>query len=277
MSRRGLGIDHAVLPYMAWLALFLIGPLFFVVVASLQQKGLWGGVSWVWSFSNYTRAFDSIYLYVLWSSFKLAAVTVFSCLVIGFPMAWFMARLDPKWRTAAIILVLMPFISNFVVRAYALKFLIGLEGPLNRFLMNVGWLDTPLFLDNLKFAVWFGMVTNYLPFAVLPIYVSLERLDIQLLETARDLGANSLQLWSRIVWPLSRSAVVTGGTLVFVPAFGEFVIPDLLGGAKTMYLGNLLADQFLKARDWPFGAALSVLMMIVIVLLLSSVRLGRRT
>ena len=156
--------------------------------------------------------------------------------------------------------------SNFVVRAYAVKFLIGVEGPLNRLLMLAGAIQTPLFLDSPGLAVWFGMVTNYLPFMVLPLYVSLERFDDSVLEAARDLGASSWQVWTRVFWPLTKGAVFSGFILVFIPALGEFVIPDLMGGAKTMYLGNLLADQFLKSRDWPFGSAICVLMMLILLI-----------
>lgn len=163
-----------------------------------------------------------------------------------------------------------------MVRAYAVKFLIGVEGPLNRFLMGLQFIETPLFLDSPKLAVWFGMVTNYLPFMVLPLYVALERFDTVVLEAARDLGANSWQSWSKIMWPLTRHAVVTGFVLVFIPALGEFVIPDLMGGAKTMYLGNLLAEQFLKARDWPFGAAICIIALGLALVVTAAVKIANR-
>lgn len=252
-------------PYLAWLLLFMLGPLLFVLLVSFQEKGLWGGVIWSWTTSSYVRAFDPLYLSVFLSSLKLASMTALSCLALAFPMAWFMARIRREFRTLALGLVLMPFISNFVVRTYALKFLIGVEGPLNRFLAVLGIIQTPLFLEDVRIAVWFGMVTNYLPFMVLPLYVALERFDVSLIESARDLGANSYQVFVKVVWPLAKPAVRTGFVLVFVPALGEFVIPDLLGGGKTMYMGNLLSEQFLKARDWPFGASLCVIMMSVVI------------
>lgn len=244
------------LPYLLWLIVFLMGPLLFIFVSSFQEKGLWGGILYRWNVENYARALDPLYVYVLWSSVRLAALTAFSCLMIGYPMAWFMVGRRAAVRNMLLILVMLPFMSNFVVRAYAVKFLIGVEGPLNRFLIDTGMITVPLFLDSPKLAVWFGMVTNYLPFMVLPLYVAFERFDTAVLEAARDLGANSWQTWSKVMWPLTRPAVATGFVLVFIPSLGEFVIPDLMGGAKTMYLGNLLAEQFLKARDWPFGAAI---------------------
>ena len=259
-------LDVGLLPYVLWLSFFIFAPLTLVIGVSLQEKGLWGGVSWVWSLANYGRALDPIYIAVLWSSLKLAGVTAGTCLLLAFPMAWYMKQLPRSLRAFALVLVLMPFISNFVVRAYALKFLIGIEGPLNRLLLGSGLIEVPLFLEDVRTAVLFGMVTNYLPFMILPIYLALERLDFSLIESAQDLGADSRQIFVDILLPLLGPAVFTGVTLVFVPALGELIIPDLLGGGKTMYIGNLLAEQFLKARDWPFGASLCVLMMLVIAL-----------
>jgi spermidine/putrescine transport system permease protein len=253
------------IPYVGWLTLFMLGPLFFVLLVSFQEKGLWGGIVWNWTGSNYARALDPLYLSVFLSSLKLAIMTALSCLALAFPMSWFMATIRREFRALVLGIVLMPFISNFVVRTYALKFLIGVEGPLNRFFTGLGIIQTPLFLEDVRLAVWFGMVTNYLPFMVLPLYVALERFDVSLIESARDLGANSFQVFVRVVWPLAKPAVRTGFVLVFVPALGEFVIPDLLGGGKTMYMGNLLSEQFLKARDWPFGASLCVMMLSIVI------------
>lgn len=246
------------LPYMAWLLVFLLGPLAFILITSFQQKGLWGGIEFVWSGDNYRRVADPLYMHVLASSIELAASTALSCLVIGYPMAWFIARRSPVMRRSLLILVMLPFMSNFVVRAYAVKFLIGVEGPLNKFLAYLGLIESPLLMSDPTWVIWFGMITNYLPFMVLPLYVVFERFDAALLEAARDLGASSWRVWWTILWPLTKPAVIVGTTLVFIPALGEFVIPDLMGGGRTMFLGNLLADQFLKARDWPFGAAVCV-------------------
>ena len=162
------------------------------------------------------------------------------------------------------LLVMLPFMSNFVVRAYAVKFLIGVEGPINRLLMDFGLIHMPLFLESPRLAIWFGMVTNYLPFMVLPLFVAFERYDLALIEAARDLGASWLQVCSRVLWPMTKKPVLSGLVLVFVPAVGEFVIPDLMGGGKTMYLGNLMTEQFLRVRDWPFGAAVCISLMVVI-------------
>lgn len=267
-----------VIPYLLWLLVFLLGPILFVFATSFQTKGLWGGVEYQFTLENYLRTFDPLYLHVILSSLKLAFSTAFSCLIIGYPMAWYMVSIKSSYmRKMLLILVMLPFMSNFVVRAYAVKFLIGIEGPLNTLLKHLAIIDSPLFLNSPGFAVWFGMTTNYLPFMVLPLYVALERFDTSVLEASRDLGANALQTWLRVMWPLTRTAAYTGFMLVFVPALGEFVIPDLMGGARTMYLGNLLAEEFLKARDWPFGSSLSVVMICLIFVFALATQLYRRS
>lgn len=245
-------------PYMAWLTFFLIGPLIFILAISFQQKGIWGGVEFIWSMDNYRRVFDPLYLKVFTASIYLAGMTALSCLVIGYPMAWFISRQGPSLRKIFLILVMLPFMSNFVVRAYAVKFLMGVEGPFNHLMLQAGFIDSPFLMADPTLVIGFGMVTSYLPFMVLPLYVTFERFDMITIEAARDLGAGSWKIWWEIFWPLTKNAARTGTTLVFIPAMGEFVIPDLMGGGRTMFLGNLLADQFLKARDWPFGAAICV-------------------
>jgi spermidine/putrescine transport system permease protein len=260
-------------PYMAWMLFFLLGPLVFVLMVSFQQKGLWGGFEFTWTLDNYRRVVDGLYLKVLASSVYLALMTTFSCLMVGYPMAWFIARQSPSMRKALLILVMLPFMSNFVVRAYAVKFLLGVEGPLNHFLMYIGAIRDPFLMADPTLAIWFGMVTNYLPFMVLPLYVVFERFDVSILEAARDLGAGSWRIWWRVLLPLTTPVILAGSTLVFIPALGEFVIPDLMGGGRTMFVGNLLADQFLKARDWPFGASICVSAVSVVALFVVMVKL----
>jgi spermidine/putrescine transport system permease protein len=161
-------------------------------------------------------------------------------------------------------LVVIPFWTNFVVRAYATKILFGEFGPLNQFALSLGLIREPLPLTNSDFSVWVGMVTNYLPFMVLPLYVALEKFDFSLIEAAKDLGASPWRIVSKILIPLTKPGIVTGTIFVFTPALGEFVIPDLLGGARTMLIGNLITEQFLKARDWPFGASLSLILIVIV-------------
>lgn len=260
-------------PLTLWLGWFLVLPIAFVAVYSLQVKGPYGGVVYVWNLDQYRRALDPLYGSVIWNSIRLALWTSASCLVIGYPMAWTMARARSSLRHLLMVAVMMPFMSNFVIRAYAVKFLIGAEGPLSRFAMALGFSSMPLFQDRPDLAVWYGMITNYLPFMVLPLYVTLEQFDMRLIEAAHDLGANSLQVGLKVLWPLTRRAIATGVILVFVPALGEFIIPDLMGGARVLYFGSLVTDQFLKARDWPFGAAFGMMMLVCVgfVLLLQGI------
>lgn len=265
-----------ILPAMGWMFFFLLVPTIIILIYSFLKKGLYGGVEWEFTFQNYVRAADPLYLKIVWDSLKLAVLTAVLCLIVGFPVAYVLATVKNPWRTILMILLVIPFWTNMVVRTYAIKILLGDQGPLNHLLMNWGLISEPIPFANSYASVLFGMVTNYLPFMVLPLYVSLEKFDFSLLEAGRDLGASSWQTLSRILLPLTRPGIVTGFLLVFTPALGEFLIPDLLGGARTMLIGNLIIDQFLKMRDWPFGSALSIVLMVVVVFsLLSSMRLWR--
>lgn len=256
------------LPAIFWFVLFLVAPLFIIAATSFLARGPYGQIVYHWSGANYLRSMDWLYVRVYLNSLSLALLTTFSCLLIGYPMAYVMATLRSRFKAILLILVVIPFWTNFVVRAYALKLFLGEHGPLNWLLLYLGLLQEPFVFSNTNFAVWVGMVSNYLPFMVLPLYVSLEKFDFSLLEASRDLGATSFQTLTRILLPLTRPGIVTGCIFVFAPALGEFVIPDLLGGAKTMLIGNLVTEQFLKTRDWPFGAALSMILIATVAICL---------
>jgi spermidine/putrescine transport system permease protein len=253
-----------ILPALGWFLWFLLIPLSIIVIYSFATKGTYGGVIFRFNPDNYLRAADWIYLRIFWNSLKLASLTAFCCLLLGYPMAYVMATASLRVRTFLLMLVIIPFWTNFVVRAYAMKVLFGEYGPLNQIVMSLGLVREPIPLSNSDFSVWLGMVTNYLPFMVLPLYVALEKFDFSLLEAAKDLGASSWKVLWKVLIPLSKQGIVTGVLFVFTPALGEFVIPDLLGGARTMLIGNLITEQFLKSRDWPFGAALSLLLMLLV-------------
>lgn len=252
------------IPGLGWFLWFLLIPLAIVAVYSFATKGLYGGVVYEFSAKNYVRAADWIYLRIFLSSLWLATLTAVSCLLIGYPMAYVMATSGPKLRSVLLVLVVIPFWTNFVVRAYAIKVLFGEQGPVNHFALWSGLLKEPIPFSNSDFAVWLGMVTNYLPFMVLPLYVAIDKFEFGLMEAARDLGASNRHILTRILLPLTRQGIVSGTIFVFTPALGEFVIPDLLGGARTMLVGNLITEQFLKTRDWPFGAALSLLLIVIV-------------
>lgn len=253
-----------VLPALGWFLWFLLVPLGIVVFYSFITKGIYGGVVFRATTENYLRATDWIYLRIFWNSLKLATLTSISCLLIGYPMAYVMATASEKTRSALLMLVVIPFWTNFVVRAYAIKILFGELGPVNQIGMAFGLIHEPVIFANSDFSVWLGMVTNYLPFMVLPLYVALEKFDFSLFEAARDLGASSWAVLWRILVPLTKPGIITGLIFVFTPALGEFVIPDLLGGSRTMLIGNLVTEQFLKTRDWPFGAALSLILIVLV-------------
>jgi spermidine/putrescine transport system permease protein len=235
-----------------------------VLTYSFLKKGTYGGVVFHLSFANYVRSTDWIYIRIFWSSLKLASFTTGACLLIGYPLAYIMATASRSLRSLLLVLVVIPFWTNFVVRAYALKLMLGETGPVNRWLMSLGLIHDPFPFANTDISVWIGMVTNYLPFMVLPLYVALEKFDFTLMEAAKDLGAKPLQILGKILIPLTSAGIVAGTVFVFAPALGEFVIPDLLGGARTMLIGNLVTDQFLKTRDWPFGAALSMVLILTV-------------
>lgn len=255
-----------VTPSMAWIAIFLVGPLVLVAGYSVSVKGTYGGLAEGWTLENLARVFDPLYLRIFARSLKLAALTTVACLLIGYPVAYVMAtRRSDFGRKFLLLLIMIPFWTNFVVRAFAIRQLLGESGPLSHALQALSLSDGPIGFTNSAWAVGFGMVTNYLPFMVLPLFVALEKFDFTLLEAAQDLGAGKRARVFRVLLPLTRPGAIAGAVFVFAPALGEFVIPDLLGGAKTLMMGGLISDQFLKSRDWPFGSALSLLLSVAVI------------
>ncbi len=275
--RRRLQLLLLLLPGTAWLLLFFLAPLGIVLLYSFLERGTYGGVQWQWTLENYQRLFDPIYGVVFWRSLQLALFTTLACLLVGYPLALFTATRSPRWRNTLLLLIIIPFWTNFLVRIYAWVVLLRSEGVINVLLQSLHLIDEPLNLLFNSFAVGVGLVYGYLPFMVLPLYASIERLDFSLLEAAQDLGANDLRTFWRIVLPLTRRGIVAGCLLVFIPAVGEFVTPDILGGARAIMMGNLVQNQFLAARDWPFGSVLSMAMMaVVLVPILVYFRVGDR-
>jgi spermidine/putrescine transport system permease protein len=266
VTRKDLLWFLLVIPAAIWVVIFLAAPLILTVVMSFAQKGAYGRVVYELSFENYLRMFDVLYLRIYWSSIKLAVLTVAASLLIGYPTALWMARSHPKRRKLLMVLVMLPFLTNFIIRAHGIKILLSHKGPIKAILLSMGVVQEDFSMTESSLAVWIGMVSNYLPFMILPLYAALERFDFSLVEAARDLGASRFQAFVRIVLPLTSQAIISGSILVFMPALGEFIIPDFLGGARVMLMGNLITEQFLKARDWPFGAALAVLMLATVML-----------
>ena len=254
------------LPVIGWLVFFLLIPMGFVAVYSFLSRGPYGNVIFTFTTNNYPRAGDALYLGIYWQSVQLAIAATVVCLALGFPAAYVIATAPRRWRQLLVTIIMAPFLVNFIVRAYAIRVLLGIDGPINRLLLSLAIISSPLGLNDTWFAVWLGMVTNYLPFMVLPLYVVLDRLDFGLLEAAADLGASGPHVLRYVLLPLAWPGILSGAVLVFVPALGEFMIPDILGGARTMLIGNLISDQFLRARHWPFGATLAVLLIGVMLL-----------
>lgn len=241
----------------SWMMMFMIAPLLIIIAFSFLSKALYGGVEWQLNLQNFDRLGEWVYLKIYFRSFMLAAQTTIICFILGFPIAWVMATAQsPQTRMSLLMLILIPFWTNFVVRAYSIRFLLSPEGPLHTIL---GW---DLNLAASKELVMIGMVLNYLPLMVIPLFVTLDKMDFNLLEASRDLGANRMQSFFQVILPLSKAGWISGLMFVFVPALGEFLIPDILGGATTLFLGNLIFDQFLKTRDWPFGAAISLVLVL---------------
>lgn len=250
-------------PAALWMLLFLVIPLILVCVVSFATRGIYGGVVYKFTLGNFQRFLEPLYVRILLNSVGVAFVTVAACLLLGYPFAYYIARAPQHIRGMLMMLVIIPFWTNFLIRTYAWMALLRTEGIINTFLLKVGLIHAPLSLLYNDGAVLLGMIYGFLPFMVLPLYSSIEKLDFSLLEAAQDLGASRLQTLLKVILPLTLPGIVAGSILVFVPALGMFIIPDLLGGAKSMLIGNLIQNQFLAARNWPFGSAASIIMMIV--------------
>ena len=243
-------------PGMLWLVLFFLVPLLIMAAYSLMPRGTYGGVQPGFTLQHYRRFFDPLYLAILQRTLVWSLVCTAVCLLLGYPVAYLVARAG-RWRAALLFLVVLPFWTSFLVRTFAMIFLLRDSGLVNNVLLRLGLIDAPLTLLYTPFAVLLGLVYGFLPFMILPIYASLEKLDPTLLEAAETLGATPLAGFRRITLPLSLPGVVAGCFLVFIPAMGSFLTSDLLGGAKQLMIGNLIQNQFAAARNWPFGSAAS--------------------
>lgn len=255
-----LGLAGLLTPVTIWLGLFFLAPLLLVVIYSFGVSGVYGGITIGFNPANYLKVLDPLYLEIVGRSFVIAALTTLLCLVLGYPLAYFITFKGGRWKTALILLVMIPFWTSLLVRAYAWVVILSGNGIANKTLQFLGITDEPVALIFTPQSVLMGMVYSYLPFMVLPLYASLEKFDARLKEAAHDLGATRWQAFWRVTFPMSLPGVIAGSILVFIPSAGEFVIPDLLGGSKVLMTGNLIQQQFLNARDWAFGSALAVLL-----------------
>lgn len=254
-------------PAWAFVTVLFFAPLLIVLAYSAMTRGPYGGVGGPWTLESFARVMDPLYLAILARSFVLAGVSTAICLALGFPLALFISRAGRR-RNLYLQLVILPFWTSFLVRTYAWIFLLRDTGLVNSTLLWFGLIQEPLPLLYNSGAVVLGLVYGYLPFVVLPLYATLERLDRSLLEAAADLGATPWVALTRVVLPLCAPGFRAGAILVFIPCLGAYLTPDLLGGGKTILIGNLIQNQFTTARDWPFGSAVSLLLMLLVMGLL---------
>jgi putrescine transport system permease protein len=275
-TRRWLRV--AVLVPYAWLLLFFLTPFLIILKISFAEPVVaqppftalleWGeqGLAGIRAtFENYLFLFEDDYYGIIYlASLKMAAIGTLLCLLLGYPMAYFIARQPPRRRQILLLAVILPFWISFLLRVYAWIGLLGNRGLINELLLKTGIIDAPLTLLYNDFAVYLGIVYSYLPFMILPLYANLERLNLDLLDAASDLGARRWQAFVDVTLPLSRPGIVGGCLLVFIPAVGEFTIPALLGGADTLMIGRVLWDEFFINRDWPVASAVSIVLLLLL-------------
>lgn len=265
-------------PGFAYILVLFILPLGLIVSLAFFQRGRFGGVVYEPTLANFERALEPVFVQVLIDSVVIAGITTLLALLIGYPTAWVIANLPRRWRVVALILVVLPFWTNFLIRTYAWIVLLNREGIVNGALRGLGMIDEPLGLLYTDGAVVAGLLYAYLPLMILPLYSSIERLDPELREASANLGATSARTFISVTLPLTMPGVLIGSIFVFVPSIGNFVIPELLGGGKTVMVGNLIRDQFLKARDWPFGSVLALVVVVALMgLLVLQAYVSRRT
>jgi len=268
MNRRSRGTS-LISPALLWLLLFIVAPLAIVVVVSLAARGPYGKTVYTFSPTNFLRALDPLYLRAYWRSAWIATTTTLLCAVVSYPVAYYLAlRAPERWKRPLLLLTVIPFWTSFLIRTYAWILLLRSEGVINSVLMGTGSIGVPLKLLYSDFAVLVGQVYGELPFMILPIYVALDRLDVRLLEASQDLGANRFWTFVKITLPLSRPGLIAGIVLVFIPSLGAFITPDLLGGAKSVMIGNLIQNQFAQLNQ-PFGSALSLILTAAVLVLLA--------
>ncbi len=273
-SRRGLWIASAPAAY---LVLLFALPLLIVFVYSFATRGTTGQTILAdWNITAYARLFNPLVREIVLRSVGYAAVTTVISLVVSYPFAYYIATRPARMRNVLLVLVMIPFWSNFLVRTYAWRVLLSSSGPVSQLTQLLGMGQTRLLFTTT--AVVLGLVYGYMPFMILPLYAAIERIDLGLVEAARDLYASGARAFWRVTWPLSRPGVVAGSILVFIPSLGAYVTPEILGGSKTTMLGSYIVRQFLSARDWPFGSALSfVVTALMLIATLVYFRTGGRT
>ena len=252
----------------SWLIFFVLIPNLLVLTVSFLTRDSSDFYALPFTLDNYMNLFNPLYAQVVWNSLYMSGIATIICLLIGYPFAFMVSKINPKYRPFLLFLVVLPFWTNSLIRIYGMKIFLGVKGVLNTMLMNMGILSEPIRILNTEVAVIIGLVYLLLPFMILPLYSAIEKLDGRLLEAARDLGANAVQRFFRIILPLTMPGIVAGCLLVLLPAMGMFYVADLLGGAKVLLVGNVIKSEFLISRNWPFGSAISIGLTILMALLI---------
>jgi spermidine/putrescine transport system permease protein len=255
-------------PVTFWMLVFVLLPLLYVVFISFMKRDEFGGILYQFTFSNYTEILQPVYLNVIWKSIKLAFLTTAICILIGYPLAYYIARKPSKLAAKLLMLVMIPFWTNTLVRLYSINLIGQPNGFLNKFLMDIGMISKPLDILYSDGIVVVGLLISMLPFAILPLYASIEKLDKAYLEASSDLGAKPAVTFWRITIPLTFPGIFASVILVFIPSLGMYYVPEALGGGKVMLIGSLIRNQFLVTKNWPFGASLSILLVLITLVML---------
>jgi len=251
-----------------WMFLFALLPFCLVIIASFMSHNENSLITLPATLTNYQHLNNSIYIRIFEKSFVIAGISTLLCLIIGYPFAYIIARMQSRWKSFLLLLVIIPFWTSSLIRSYALIAIIKAKGILNSILIALGIIDQPLAILFTNYAVLIGLIYNLLPFMILPIMTNVERLDQRLIDAARDLGANRFTTFRKIIIPLTMPGIIAGSILVFLPAMTIFYIPDILGGAKSIMLGNLIQNQFLISQNWPMGSAFSAVLTLILVTLI---------
>ena len=252
----------------AWLIFFVLIPNLLVFTVSFLSKDSSNFYALPFTFESYTRLFEPLYAQVVWNSLYMSSIATVICLIIGYPFAFMIAKIEPKYRAILLFLVVLPFWTNSLIRIYGMKIFLGVKGILNEALLGLGFITEPIRILNTEAAVIIGLVYLLLPFMILPLYSAIEKLDHRLLEAAKDLGANAFQRFIKVIIPLTMPGIISGCLLVLLPAMGMFYVADLLGGAKVLLVGNVMKSEFLISRNWPFGSAISIGLTILMAVLI---------
>lgn len=287
MKRQSVVLGVLLAPVTLFLGIFFLLPLCIIALFSFLTPGLYGGVEWTFYHWNYGRIFgwadglneifEPIYLQILWRSLSFAALTVVLTLFLCYPVTFWVSRLSDRWRLVFLFLITLPFFCSLIVRLYAWLLILKPTGLLNTTLLWTGLISEPLEILYTPAAVVLGMVYVMIPFMFLPLYAAVDNLDRAQVEASMDLGANRVQTFLKVVLPQTLPGILGGAVIVFIPSVGNFVVPDVLGGAKGLMIGNLVEQQFLSSRNWPFGSALSMIIMaVVLTVLMVSVTRARK-